>query len=217
MAHKVIVVEDEDFTRAMVAATLAARGFEICLQTPSAREALKFASENPLDVAILDLHLGKGPTGLDLAIALRKRSPQIGIVILTSYEDPRMLQVNPPDLPASCIYVTKREIKDTEGLVAAVRRSAFEATSSKSTSNPTRKSSLGALTSGQLELLRLMANGLSNAEIAKRRFVTEKSVELAITRLVRAIGLERNPSHNQRVHLAKVYFNAMGLNIADNE
>jgi DNA-binding NarL/FixJ family response regulator len=56
-----------------------------------------------------------------------------------------------------------------------------------------------------------MAQGLSNAEIAKRRFVTEKSVETAIARLAKIMGVESDPSRNQRVHMAKVYFRALGI------
>jgi DNA-binding NarL/FixJ family response regulator len=71
---------------------------------------------------------------------------------------------------------------------------------------------LGGLSNIQLETLRLMSQGLSNAEIAKRRSVTEKAVELAIARLAKSLGIQKDSSRNQRVHIANVYFRAIGQN-----
>jgi hypothetical protein len=45
--------------------------------------------------------------------------------------------------------------------------------------------------------------------------VTEKSVETSISRLAKAMGLKSDPSINQRVHLAKVYFRALGIDSGD--
>jgi DNA-binding NarL/FixJ family response regulator len=60
-----------------------------------------------------------------------------------------------------------------------------------------------------------MAQGLSNAEISKRRFVTEKSVETSIARLAKVMGLTNDPGQNQRVHMARVYFRALGVDAGD--
>jgi DNA-binding NarL/FixJ family response regulator len=58
-----------------------------------------------------------------------------------------------------------------------------------------------------------VAQGLSNAEIAKRRFIKEKSVELTISRMAKSLGIESNISANQRVHIARVYFRAIGVKV----
>jgi DNA-binding NarL/FixJ family response regulator len=58
-----------------------------------------------------------------------------------------------------------------------------------------------------------VAEGFSNAEIAKRRGVSEKAVEGTIARLASRLSLEKDTALNQRVHIARVYFRAMGLNL----
>jgi DNA-binding NarL/FixJ family response regulator len=207
-----LVVEDDDFTRLMIATALQSQGVNIIGQVADAPSALSLASELKPEVAILDLHLGSGPTGLDLAVELRRILPKIGIVILTSFEDPRLLNPNLPDPPRGSIYLNKKSVNDTQVLVTALTSSTDSSTwNSPNSSKIGLPGAIGGLTDVQLETLRLMAQGLSNAEIAKRRFVTEKSVETAIARLAKIMGVESDPSRNQRVHMAKVYFRSLGI------
>jgi DNA-binding NarL/FixJ family response regulator len=212
MVIRAIVVEDDDFTRLMISTALQSQGINIIGQVADAPSALALANELKPEVALLDLHLGSGPTGLDLAVELRRILPKIGIVILTSFEDPRLLNPNLPDPPRGSIYLNKKSVNDTQVLVTALTSSTDSSTwNSPNSSKIGLPGAIGDLTDVQLETLRLMAQGLSNAEIAKRRFVTEKSVETAIARLAKIMGVESDPSRNQRVHMAKVYFRALGI------
>ncbi len=74
------------------------------------------------------------------------------------------------------------------------------------TSDNPFQSSLQKLTSVQLETLRLVAIGGSNAEIARIRTVTEKAVEHTITRILQALDITTNPRHNARVLLVREYY-----------
>ncbi len=214
MAVDVAVIEDDDFTRAMLVNTLNSEDTKVVLNSAKPKSLIEYIQKNSLDAVFLDLHLGKGPSGLDLAVAVRRRLPRVGIVIVTSYEDPRLLQSNPPDMPRGTVYLVKNHISKIQDLAAAMDKAITLANSDKEKNEITRRNSnIARLTNGQIELLRLMAQGLSNSEIAKRKFVTEKSVELSVSRLVRALGIERDPTQNQRVHISKVYFRAMGLKL----
>lgn len=216
MVIRAIVVEDDDFTRLMITTALKSQGLEIVLATPSPTEALEQSLALKADLAILDLQLGKGPTGIDLAVALRRLQPKIGILMLTSYEDPRLLNPNLPKLPFGGVYLTKKSVGEIEILNNAIDQ-ALDHKKWSGTWAPVPQpiSSVAKLTDTQLETLRLMAQGLSNAEISKRRFVTEKSVETSIARLAKAMGLTNDPGQNQRVHMAKVYFRALGVDAGD--
>jgi DNA-binding NarL/FixJ family response regulator len=216
MATQAIVVEDDDFTRLMITTALKSQGLEIVLATPSPTEALEQSLALKADLAILDLQLGKGPTGIDLAVALRRLQPKIGILMLTSYEDPRLLNPNLPKLPFGGVYLTKKSVGEIEILNNAIDQ-ALDHKKWSGTWAPVPQpiSSVAKLTDTQLETLRLMAQGLSNAEISKRRFVTEKSVETSIARLAKVMGLTNDPGQNQRVHMAKVYFRALGVDAGD--
>jgi len=61
-------------------------------------------------------------------------------------------------------------------------------------------------TDTQIELMRLIALGLSNTEISKRRFTTVKSTENSIARLAKILHLEQDETINQRVQIARTYF-----------
>ncbi len=218
MSIRAVIVEDDDFTRLMIANSLESQGVQVIARCSSAVEALEQIKNLSPNLIIVDLHLGIGPTGLDIATEVRRITPKMGVVFLTSYEDPRVLNPNLPDLPFGSVYLNKRKVNDINVLMGAIT-SAVDHKSWKASGVvlPKSSNSISSLSDSQLETLRLMAEGLSNSEIAKRRFVTEKSVETSISRLAKAMGLKADPSINQRVHLAKVYFRALGIDSgADN-
>jgi len=212
MPISTLVVEDDAFTRVTLAESLRAQGVDVVLATEAASEALEVARARPVHAAFLDLHLGAGPTGIDLALALRRMHPRIGLVLLTTFDDPRLLSSTLPDAPSGTQYVTKRSITGVDRLIAALR-DAIEAASGRVNTDAAAAvdGPMQGLTDTQVETLRLVAKGHSNAEIARRRSVTEGSVEATITRLARALGVEPAASRNQRVHMAQVYFRSLGL------
>ncbi|MGA1147335.1 MAG: helix-turn-helix domain-containing protein, partial [Candidatus Nanopelagicales bacterium] len=67
-----------------------------------------------------------------------------------------------------------------------------------------------SLSDVQWEVLRLVARGLSNAEIARARTVSEKAVEHAVTRLCRKLGIDSSSGANSRVMLTRYYFTLTG-------
>lgn len=216
MQMRVALVEDDAFTRLMLAGSLRAQGIQVVIDTGIASEALQEFELAKPHVAVLDLHLGKGPTGIDLANEFRLKSPNIGVVFLSSFEDPRLLNPNLPPLPSRSVYLHKNEISDIWKILEAIKASIDKSTTLH-LARKTNLSPLASLSDVQLETLKLMSQGLSNNEIAKRRSVTEKSVEVAISRLAKILGIEKDATINQRVHMANVYFRALGQmkNVAD--
>ncbi len=213
MTLRVAVVEDDAFTRITLVSALRSLGLDVVMETGSASEAiLKFDAVRP-QLAILDLHLGNGPTGIDVAIAMREKSRNIGILFLSSFDDPRLLNPNLPKLPIGSIYLTKGQVSDIDVLKDGVRN----ALNRNDAILEPSYSGLSSLSDVQIETLKLMAQGLSNAEIAKRRFVTERSIEIAISRLAKKLGVSKDASINQRVHIANVYFRAIGQLKTDDE
>ncbi len=236
MPVRIAVVEDDAFTRLTLAESLRAQGVAVVLVTDSAVEALREIPSLGVHAVLLDLHLGAGPTGIDLAIALRNQQPRLGVVLLTTFDDPRLLSSTLPDPPPGTRYVTKRSLSSMEELIAVLRDAleavglarvsstpesglSFDATNGDGPKHTTdaetdsvaASSRLRELSDVQLETLRLVARGHSNSEIARRRGVTERAVEAAITRLTRHLGVMADAALNQRVHLAQVYFRSLGL------
>jgi len=216
------IVEDDPFARTMLVATLRSQGVQVVIETGEPSEALALAPLRRPRVALLDLHLGDGPTGIELAHAMRAVDPRIAIVILTSFDDPRLLSTRLPDPPAGSQYLTKREVASVEVLVRALKDAVDSVCGSMRPPRSTPTSRLDRtgdpartrvvdLTDSQLETLQLLAQGHSNATIAARRSVTERSVETTIGRIARALGLAPDATRNQRVHMARVYLRASGL------
>ena len=201
------MVEDDNFTRLSLVAALEQKGITVVVQTGSAGEAVAASKKTPVSVAILDLHLGGGPSGIDVAHALRRVNPKIGIVFLTSFSDPRLMNPSLPPLPGGSQYVTKQSVTDISVLFNAIKNSM----STRREDRPEHNPAFGNLSDIQIETLRLVAQGLTNAEIAKRRFVKPKSVELTINRVAKSLGISADSTQNQRVHIAKVYFRAIGV------
>ena len=64
---------------------------------------------------------------------------------------------------------------------------------------------LASLSAQQVEVMRLVAAGCSNAEIARRRSITEPAVAKAVARLIRHFEIQADTSQNQRVLIAQLY------------
>lgn len=202
MAGRVLILEDDAWTRSVLQTALAANGFEIVAAVGTAREAMAIAADGSLDVALLDLDLGEGPTGVDVAIALGRRYSDLAIVLLTSYEDLRLFKAALPKLPDSVHVARKSEVSDVDQLVELVRNASQQPLQ--------RQTQISDLTDPQIETLRLVAAGLTNAQIAKERFVSEKAIEHAIARLARQLDIPQESSQNTRVLLTRAYFKMIG-------
>lgn len=213
MGLRVAVLEDDGFTRLTLVSALRAIGLDVVIESGSPSEIVKQQGICRPQIALLDLHLGPGPTGLDVALQMRSINRHLGLVFISSFDDPRLLNPNLPALPDGSVYLKKSRINDMGVLKDAIKA----AVDSGSPAPDQGTSPLAKLTNTQIETLKLMALGLSNVEIARRRFVTERSVEIAIARLAKKIGVEKDASINQRVHIANVYFRAIGqhLNVDD--
>lgn len=204
MTVRCLVVEDDDFTRLTLQAAIRSEGFEVVAAAGSAEEAMQIVQRTPVDVATLDLDLGPGPTGIDVAFGIRRVLPSVGIVILTSFSDPRLLASSTKQPPPGSTYVVKQSLTDIAFLSEAIRGSMLADMSGQPlvTRIP--------LSDAQIETLRLLAYGLSNDQIAEARFVTRKSVEQTVRRVADALDIGKEEGNNLRVALAREYFRLTG-------
>lgn len=119
----VMLVEDDDFTRATVKSALQGQGLNVVYDTPLVKEGIEFAKKNRPDVAVLDYNLGKGPNGIDLANQLRRMQPEIGIVLLTAFLNPAELDSKIAQLPAGSRYLVKHSVSNIKVLVKEILES----------------------------------------------------------------------------------------------
>lgn len=206
MAHaRVLIVEDERFTRTILATTVEALGFDVVAVVATARGAMASAEESQVDVALLDLDLGPGPSGIDIAYALRERHPAVGLVFLTSFSDPRVKDPRERVLPPGSRFLVKLRLNEVDTLrdaLIAARREPLKDSAAATSSDV-------GLTEHQLSVLQQLAAGSTNGEIAAALGVTEKAVERTVQRIADALAIDRS-SGNQRVLLARAYSRMSG-------
>jgi len=203
---RALVVENDSFTLASLVSALEYQRVEVVGRATTAREALELQRDTTPNVALLDLDLGVGPTGVDLAHALRIRQPEIGLVMLSTYHDPRLIAPGMVTPPRGTTYLNKADIRDFSEIVVQVLVAARTPLAFRSAV----PSSLRPLTEGQIDVLRLVADGMSTQAIAEERQVSVKAVEQTISRLSEVLDVPRDSSTNQRVQLARAYLELAG-------
>lgn len=211
-----MVVEDDDFTRSTVVSALQIQGIDVVGQSSTVSPAMVLFSELKPDAIVIDLDLGAGPNGIDLAIAVRRKKPNTGIVILTTFEDPRLLHPRIPNPPTGAVYLVKRKVGEIGSLYKSIEEAIANVKNVKKT--PALKKQvapeLTKVTESQLETMKLIAEGYSNSEIARLRGVTEKSIEQIISRLASHLDLPKGQKRNMRVQISKMYYRLTGSRTA---
>ena len=201
----VLLIEDEAFTRTLLSAALAGPLLEIHSGL-SAKYALDTAASNPIDVAVLDLDLGGGPSGIDIAHALRQQHPHMGLVLLTSYSDPRLSSAQERALPLGTRYITKSSLDDVNQLITVILQAKSEPLKTERNTHNGKTD----LTDHQIDILRQIAAGISNAEIARTLGISDKAVENTVTRIIDVLDIPRDSSLNPRVQLVRAFSSLAG-------
>jgi DNA-binding NarL/FixJ family response regulator len=206
---RIILVENDPFTRATLGDALALHGFDVRARAANAAEALDAQRINDPHVALLDIDLGLGASGIDVAIALRAKNPHIGIVFLTTYKDPRLVHTKLPPLPDGAIYLNKLEMNSTNSLVAQISLAMLKPTTRR-TLPWLRGGILSAMSETQIEIMKELANGKSTSEIARSRGVSEQAIDKSINRISKNLGIPKSADSNLRVLIVRAYFESKG-------
>lgn len=203
-----LVVDDDGFVRFLLVRALQDFGFTTVDDAATPAEAMRHAAVRKPDLAVVDLDLGVGPTGIDVAYGLRKGHPEIAIVILSSYRDPRLLGAN-RQLPEGSVYLSKRDVGDVHVLQRAISE-VLQAPRGQRDGAPSATVSGRRLSDNQVEIMRLVAEGFSNAEISRRRQLSEPAVEKAVARLIKQLELSPGRNDNARVLITQAYYQLIG-------
>lgn len=201
----VIIVDDDAFVRSSLSAGLRAFSIRVVGTAVNFATASELCKTQEVDVAIVDLDLGPGPSGIDICHSLRKQLPSIGLVLLTSYRDPKIADPNMQSLPKGTKFVSKTDLSNFQTLVNEVL-----AAKTKPLTKTHRFIDKSPLTLVQLEVLKMVSEGLSTAEIAERRGVSHKAIEGIISKIHEVLKIGRDKSQNQRVQLTRAYFRLSG-------
>jgi DNA-binding NarL/FixJ family response regulator len=182
---------------------------------------LRAVDEETPDVVVTDIRMPPDHVdeGIQAAERLRETHPELGVVVLSQYTDPRYALTLLEAGSARRAYLLKERVEDLEQLVAAIRAVAdggsvidpkvVEVLVAENTRN--EGSPLNELTPRERDVLREMAEGKNNAGIAEVLFLTERSVEKVIHSIFLKLGLAWEPSVHKRVKAVILYLAEPGF------
>lgn len=210
---RVIVADDSLLTREGIVRLLTEAGVQVSAQVADGQALLREVALDPPDVAVVDIRMPPTHTDEGLVAAGRIRSghPGVAVLVLSQYLESAYAARLLSEHPEKVGYLLKDRVFDVAVLVDALRR----LTEGECVVDPTivtrllgrprRGDPLAALSARERETLGLVAEGLSNKEIASQLFVTERTVEAHITSVFAKLGLPDDPTSHRRVLAVLTY------------
>lgn len=210
LRRSVLIVEDEDFLRGLLAATLEVAGFSVSTAS-NALDARQLIKTIDPDALVLDINLGSGPTGFDIAEATRINTPEIAIVFLTDLPDSRFAGRDPKSLPKGIAYLNKNLLEDNQTLVQALNAALTDTNVSKFRHDEKADRPFANLSQTQIQILQLLADGKTNQQIAELRERSLAATESAIARTLVALGVDTSEEGNARVEAVSKFLEVTKL------
>jgi DNA-binding NarL/FixJ family response regulator len=205
-APRVVLADDDVLLREGLSSLLERSGFEVVGQAGNGPELLALARSATPELAIIDIRMppGQGTEGLQAARVIRAELPDTAIIVLSAHVEVDEAM----DLLAgggSTGYLLKSRITDVAEFIDTVGR----ITGGASVVDPSlvqelvlarrRRDPLDVLSAREREVLALMAEGASNAGIARRIFITEGTVEKHVRSILTKLDLPESDTEHRRV------------------
>ena len=214
-ATRVVVADDDVLLREGLASLLERSGFEVVGQAGDSRRLLTLVREQQPDLAIIDVRMPPTHTteGLEAARAIREELPEVGILVLSAYVEVEHAM----ELLASghrSGYLLKSRVTNVEEFTDTLERIARggsvvdPALVQELVAARRRDDPLEELTPREREVLGLMAEGRSNAGIARRLWVTEGTVEKHVHSILAKLRLPETNDDHRRVLAVIAYLEA---------
>jgi DNA-binding NarL/FixJ family response regulator len=194
---KVLLLDDHEIVRRGLRELIESTDdMEVTAEASSAAEALSVVEQMTPDVAVLDVRLGDG-NGVEVCREIRSRKPSIHCLMLTSYADDEALF---DSIMAGASGYVLKQVRGTE-LIDAIRKVAAGQSlldpgvtarvleRIRSGNEPDER--LEGLTEQERRILDLLAEGLTNREIADRMYLAEKTVKNYVSNLLAKMGMQR--------------------------
>jgi DNA-binding NarL/FixJ family response regulator len=203
----VVLADDSALFRSGLAALLIVAGVQVLAEVSDVPATLAAVAHYQPAVAVLDVRMPPTHTdeGICAAVEIRRRLPRQAVLVLSTYAESdwveRLLTVGADRVG----YMLKDRVDDISTLVEALTRVAAGGTAidphviERLVTHRSRTGALDQLTDRERDVLSLMAEGLSNAGIARRLHLAPKTVESHVAAIFMALGLSPHADANRRV------------------
>jgi DNA-binding NarL/FixJ family response regulator len=203
-----VLADDSVLLRAGIAELLRRDGLDVVGEAGTADELLEQVRATVPDVVVVDVRMPPTHTVEGLVAARRIRQQwgsTVGILVLSQYVETRHAVELLTEAPDAIGYLLKDNVLRPEDLGEAVRRvgNGGSALDPLVVGHLLRRrrddAGLASLTPRERDVLALVAEGRSNRSVAAKLFLSEKTVESAITRIFDKVGLCEDPEAHRRV------------------
>ena len=209
LQRTIVVVENESLLRDLIARSLETAGFDVSTAA-NAADAKRAVKATDPDICVVDIELGPGPNGFDLADYLAREAPDVGVVFLTNLPDPRFADRDTKTVTQKQAYLRKSQLVDSKELIEAINAVLKEVDVDRYRHDQNLRRPLAALSRRQISVLKLVAEGHSNNQIAEERGTTVRAVEGMVSRIFTALGVDAQGVGNARVEATRMYLSAAG-------
>ncbi|MGI9099692.1 MAG: LuxR C-terminal-related transcriptional regulator [Solirubrobacteraceae bacterium] len=208
---RAVIVEDLALLREGIVALLRENGIDVVAQAEDGPGLERIVSGHKPDVAIVDVRLPPSfsDEGLRAAIEARKRHPGLGVLILSQYVEPVYTAELLASGEAGVGYLLKERVGEVRAFIDAVQRVAGGGTAldrevvaelmRARTAGGADDGALGSLTPREREVLELMAEGRSNAAVARALVVSGGAVEKHVRNIFAKLDLPASDDDHRRV------------------
>jgi DNA-binding NarL/FixJ family response regulator len=203
---RVVVAEDSVLLRDGVVRLLTARGHQVVAEVDNADDLLPAVADHLPDVAVVDVRMPPTLTddGLRAAIAVRAAHPEVGVLVFSQYVETRYAGKLLAERSEGVGYLLKDRVADVTEFLDALSRVAAGGTVLdpdvvSQLMRASQRGSVADLTPREKEVLGLMAEGRSNAAIAKRLVVSGGAVEKYVTSIFTKFDLPPSGDDHRRV------------------
>jgi DNA-binding NarL/FixJ family response regulator len=213
---RVVIVEDLLLLRDGLIRLLSANGFEVCAAVDTGPALLEAVAEAKPDVAVVDVRLPPTFTdeGLRAAIQARQLRPEFPVLILSQYVEQLYARELLSDGAGGVGYLLKDRVSDVREFVESVRRVAAGGTAmdpeviAQILAQRSGRAALAVLTPREHEVLALMAEGRTNAAIARRLVITDRAVSKHIANIFAKLDLPPSEDDHRRVLAVLTYLSS---------
>jgi DNA-binding NarL/FixJ family response regulator len=216
---RVVIVEDHALLREGIIALLQENGIEVVASAQDGPGLLRIVGGHKPDLAICDVRLPPTFTdeGIRAALEARRRHPELAILVLSQYVEPAYSAELLAAGESGVGYLLKERVGEVQTFIDAIRRVAAGGTAldrevvsslirerSRTAADPP----LDSLTARERETLELIAQGRTNAAVARELVVTEGAVEKHISNIFSKLGLPATGDDHRRVLAVLAYLRA---------
>jgi DNA-binding NarL/FixJ family response regulator len=204
---RIVIAEDAAILRDGLIQLLTDRGHDVVAAVGDGDALRAAVAEHDPDVAVVDIRMPPGFTdeGLRAAIAIRRERPNVGVLVFSQWVETRYAAELLASSSSGVGYLLKDRVADVSEFVEALTRVAAGGTAldpevvSQLLGASRRGDALAGLTPREREVLGLMAEGRSNAAIARQLVVTERAVEKHVANIFTKLDLPPSGEDHRRV------------------